>query len=43
MIRLGGGVLYLAGMLIMGWNVFMTVRAGKVQAVPVPAVVAAHA
>ena len=35
-IRLGGGVLYLAGMLIMGWNVAMTVRAGRPQAVAIP-------
>lgn len=35
-IRLGGGVLYLAGMLIMGWNVVMTVRAGRPQAVAIP-------
>ncbi|MEY2729134.1 MAG: hypothetical protein RL584_260, partial [Pseudomonadota bacterium] len=30
------GVLYLAGMLIMGWNVVMTVRAGRPQAVAIP-------
>ncbi|MFM8696745.1 MAG: cytochrome-c oxidase, cbb3-type subunit I [Betaproteobacteria bacterium] len=35
-IRLGGGALYLAGMLIMGWNVVMTVRAGRPQAVAIP-------
>ena len=29
-IRLLGGLLYLSGMLIMAWNVVMTVRAGKV-------------
>ena len=41
-IRLGGGLLYLVGMLIMGWNVLMTVRNGKVEAAPIP-MVAAHA
>ena len=41
--RLLGGLLYLGGMLIMAWNVVMTVRAGKVAVVPVPAVAAAHA
>jgi len=39
-IRVGGGALYLAGMLIMAWNTVMTVRSGKVQQVPVPMVVA---
>ena len=29
MIRFGGGVLYLGGMLIMGWNVVMTMKNGK--------------
>jgi cytochrome c oxidase cbb3-type subunit 1 len=42
-IRLLGGVLYLGGMLIMAWNVVMTVRAGKVAVAPVPPVAAAHA
>jgi len=42
-IRLAGGLLYLTGMLIMGWNVFKTVMIGKAEAVPVPAVAAAHA
>jgi cytochrome c oxidase cbb3-type subunit I len=39
-IRLGGGVLYLTGMVIMLWNVVMTVRSGKAAEAPVPAVVA---
>ncbi len=41
-IRLGGGLLYLSGMLIMGWNVVMTVMGGKaVEArIPVPVMVA---
>ncbi len=41
-IRLGGGLLYLSGMLIMGWNVFMTVKGGKAVEQRVP-LVAAHA
>jgi cytochrome c oxidase cbb3-type subunit 1 len=41
-IRLGGGLLYLAGMLIMGWNTVMTVLNGKPQSTPIP-LVAAHA
>jgi len=38
-IRLLGGVLYLAGMLIMAWNVFKTVAAARPveAAIPVPA------
>ncbi|MFG6449463.1 cytochrome-c oxidase, cbb3-type subunit I [Roseateles sp. BYS180W] len=39
-IRLLGGVLYLGGMCVMGWNVIKTVQAGRVQAQPIPAVVA---
>jgi cytochrome c oxidase cbb3-type subunit I len=39
-IRLGGGLLYLSGMVIMLWNVFMTVRGSKAADAPVPAVVA---
>ena len=42
-IRLGGGLLYLFGMLIMAWNVVMTVRGGRAARIPVPAVTAAHA
>jgi hypothetical protein len=30
-------------MLLMAWNVVMTVRSGRALAAPVPAVVAAHA
>jgi cytochrome c oxidase cbb3-type subunit 1 len=41
-IRLGGGLLYLSGMLLMGWNVFMTVKGGKAVQQHVP-MVAAHA
>ncbi len=41
-IRLGGGLLYLTGMLIMAWNTVMTVRNGKAEAAPIP-LVPAHA
>jgi len=42
-IRLLGGLLYLSGMLIMGWNVVMTVKSGKAADAPIPAPVLAHA
>ena len=42
-VRLLGGLLYLSGMLIMGWNVVMTVRSGKAAAAPIPLVTPAHA
>jgi len=42
-IRLVGGLLYLSGMLLMAWNVVMTVRCGRVVTAPVPAAVPAHA
>ena len=42
-VRLLGGVLYLSGMLIMAWNVVMTVRSGQAVAAPIPRVAAAHA
>jgi len=42
-IRLLGGLLYLGGMLLMLWNVIMTARNGKVEAVRIPAVNPAHA
>ena len=42
-IRLGGGLLYLGGMLLMAWNVVMTVRSGRSVAVRVPAPAFAHA
>ncbi len=41
-IRVGGGLLYLGGMLIMAWNVVMTVKSSKPVDAPVP-LVAAHA
>ncbi len=40
-IRLAGGLLYFAGMLIMAWNVWKTIAAGKAQDAAIPAV--AHA
>jgi len=40
-IRAAGGLLYLAGMLIMAWNTVMTVRVGRPEATPV--LVPAHA
>jgi cytochrome c oxidase cbb3-type subunit 1 len=42
-IRLVGGLLYLSGMLIMLWNMVMTMRQGRVVGVPVLAVNPAHA
>ena len=39
-IRLAGGLLYLAGMLVMAWNVVKTVQAGQPQRVRIPQVVA---
>jgi cytochrome c oxidase cbb3-type subunit 1 len=36
MIRLGGGLLYFAGMVLMAWNVVMTVRSSKPAVAPVP-------
>jgi len=42
-VRLLGGVLYFSGMLIMAWNVVMTVRSGKVVLAPIPLAAAAHA
>ncbi|OGB18439.1 MAG: cytochrome-c oxidase, cbb3-type subunit I [Burkholderiales bacterium RIFCSPLOWO2_12_67_14] len=42
-IRLLGGVLYLSGMLVMLWNVIMTMRQGRAVDVPVLAVNPAHA
>jgi cytochrome c oxidase cbb3-type subunit I len=42
-IRLAGGVLYLAGMCVMLWNVIMTARQGRIEPVRIPAVQPAHA
>jgi cytochrome c oxidase cbb3-type subunit I len=40
-VRLLGGLLYLSGMLLMAWNVVMTVRAGRPEPMRVPAVAVA--
>ena len=42
-VRLAGGLLYLGGMLLMAWNVVMTVRSGQARPLPIPAVSPAHA
>jgi len=42
-IRLLGGVLYLAGMGVMLWNTVMTARNGRVEDVRIPALNPAHA
>ena len=42
-VRLLGGVLYLSGMLVMAWNVVMTVRSGQPKPVAIPLLRAAHA
>ena len=41
--RYSNGLLYLGGMLVMLWNVVMTIRQGRVVEVPVLAVNPAHA
>jgi len=43
LVRLLGGLLYFAGMLIMAWNVFKTIAAGRAADAPIPAPVLAHA
>jgi cytochrome c oxidase cbb3-type subunit I len=40
-VRLAGGLLYLAGMLVMAWNVVMTVRGTRAEPARIPAVAAA--
>ncbi len=42
-IRLLGGLLYLAGMVIMAWNVVKTATAGRYEPVRIPQMAAAHA
>ena len=39
-IRVVGGLLYLAGMVLMAWNVFKTIAAGKAVEAPIPVAVA---
>ena len=41
--RLGGGLLYLSGMVLMLWNTLMTATAGRSAPVTIPEVAAAHA
>jgi cytochrome c oxidase cbb3-type subunit 1 len=41
-VRLGGGLLYLAGMLVMAWNVWKTATSGRYTPVRIP-LSAAHA
>jgi cytochrome c oxidase cbb3-type subunit 1 len=42
-IRLAGGVLYLSGMVVMAWNTWKTVMAGRAVDAPIPALTGAHA
>ena len=42
-IRLAGGLLYLAGMCVMLWNTVMTARTGRIEPVRIPAAQPAHA
>jgi cytochrome c oxidase cbb3-type subunit 1 len=42
-IRLLGGLIYLAGMLIMAYNVAKTIAANRAVEAPIPAPAAAHA
>jgi cytochrome c oxidase cbb3-type subunit I len=42
-IRVLGGVLFLSGMLIMGYNVWKTIAGNKAVDAPIPGAVAAHA
>ena len=42
-IRVLGGLLYLGGMLVMAWNVWLTAISGRSVKVAIPAVNAAHA
>ena len=42
-VRLVGGLLYLTGMLVMAWNVVMTVRIGQPKPVAIPPLRAVHA
>ena len=41
-VRLLGGVLFLAGTLVMCWNLYRTVAAGRAVEAPIPAPAAAH-
>ena len=41
-VRLLGGLLYLGGMLVMAWNMFMTMMQARPVLSPIPPVAAAH-
>ena len=41
-VRLLGGLLYLGGMLVMAWNMFMTMMSARPSVSVIPAVAAAH-
>ncbi len=43
LIRLSGGILYLAGMVIMLYNMWRTIRLGRAEDAPIPALAPAHA
>ena len=42
-LRLIGGLMYLGGMLVMAWNVWMTVMTGISHRAPVPSLAPSHA
>jgi cytochrome c oxidase cbb3-type subunit 1 len=42
-IRLTGGLMYLSGMVVMAWNTWKTVAAGRPVDAPIPALAGAHA
>jgi cytochrome c oxidase cbb3-type subunit 1 len=42
-VRFGGGLLYLSGMLMMGYNTYMTLRGRQAVTARIPALAAAHA
>src|SRR5690606_21047953 len=42
-IRLGGGILYLSGMLLMLYNMVQTIRQGRSMDAPIPALAPANA
>jgi len=42
-IRFSGGLLYLGGMILMAYNMFMTVRDGKEVSARIPSIASAHA
>jgi len=43
LIRLSGGVLYLSGMVLMLYNMVRTIRLGRAEDAPIPAIAPAHA